>query len=168
MAMAAKNANDNTLTIIGNIITTDNSNFGFLNEGNANTTTTITGNISGAGQYGFQIYSDESATGTTTTVNGHLIGSGDQTHNIYLRTDSNTYTITGNLSQTNTSGVSARNLYLRGADSNVITITGDISNSTTGSNGQGLYFESSGNGGANTITVTGGYKYRETKSLLLW
>ena len=151
----ATNANDNTMTIIGNIITTNDSNFGFQNGGNANTTTTITGNISGAGQYGSQIYSVEYATDTTTTVNGHLIGSGDQTHNIYLRNDSNTYTITGNLSQTNTSGVSARNLYLRGVDSNVITITGDISNSTTGSNGQGLYFDSSGNGGGNTITVTG-------------
>ena len=151
----ATTGNDNKLTIIGNIITTNDSNYGFLNGGNANTTTTITGDISGAGQYGFQIYSDESATGTTTTVNGHLIGSGDQTHNIYLRTDSNTYTITGNLSQTNTSGVSARNLYLRGADSNVITITGDISNSTTGSDGEGIYLNDSGNGGANTITVTG-------------
>ena len=151
----ATNANDNTLTIIGNIITTNDNNIGFHNGGNANTTTTITGNISGAGQNGYQIYSDEYATGTTTTVNGHLIGSGNQTHNMYLRNDSNTYTITGNLSQTNTSGVSARNLYLRGADSNVITITGDISNSTTGSDGEGIYLNDSGNGGGNTITVTG-------------
>ena len=151
----AKSADDNTMTIIGNIITTDNSNFGFQNEGNAGTTTTITGNIRGAGQYGYQIYSNGDATGTTTTVNGHLNGSGDQSHNMRLATDDNTYTINGNLSQTNTSGISARNLYLRNLDSNVITITGDISNSTTGSDGQGIYLEQSGENGGNTITVTG-------------
>jgi hypothetical protein len=151
----AKSADDNTMTIIGNIITTDNSNFGFQNEGNAGTTTTITGNISGAGQYGYQIYSNGDATGTTTTVNGHLIGSGDATDNMRLSTDSNTYIITGNLSQTNTSGVSAQNLEAVNLDSNVITITGDISNSTTGSSGYGLYFHQSGENGGNTITVTG-------------
>ena len=152
----ARSADDNTMTIIGNIITTDNSNFGFDNQGNANTNTTITGNISGAGQYGYQIHSNESATDTTTTVNGNLIGSGDQSHNMRLQTDDNTYIINGNLSQTNTSGISAKNLYGIGLDSNVITITGDISNSTTGSSGQGIYLHNSGENGGNTITVTGG------------
>ena len=151
----AKSANDNTMTIIGDIITTNNGNFGFHNEGNANTATTITGNIRGSGQYGYQIYSNESATGTTTTVNGHLIGSGDASDNMRLGADGNTYIITGNLSQTNTSGVSAQNIEAMNLDSNVITITGDISNSTRGGEGYGIYLHQSGNGGANTITVTG-------------
>lgn len=151
----AKSANDNTMTIIGDITTTNNSNFGFQNEGNANTATTITGNIRGSGQYGYQIYSNGGATGTTTTVNGNLIGSGDASDNMRLSSDGNTYIINGNLSQTNTSGVSAQNVEAINLDSNVITITGDISNSTTGGQGWGILLQNSGENGGNTITVTG-------------
>ena len=152
---ALRSSDDNTMTIIGNITTTGDGAFGYELTGNSNTTTTITGNISGSGQNGYQIYSNEYATGTTTTVNGNLIGSGDGSDNMRLTDDGNTIIITGNLSQTNTSGVSAQNLEAINLDSNVITITGDISNSTTGSSGYGLYFHQSGENGGNTITVTG-------------
>ena len=74
---------------------------------------------------------------------------------MHIKDDGNTIIITGNLSQTNTSGVSAQNVEAINLDSNVLTITGDISNSTTGSSGYGLYFHQSGENGGNTITVTG-------------
>ena len=107
---ALRSSDDNTMTIIGNITTTGDGAFGYELTGNSNTTTTITGNISGSGQNGYQIYSSEYATGTTTTVNGNLIGSGDASDNMHIKDDGNTIIITGNLSQTNTSGVSAQNV----------------------------------------------------------
>ena len=88
-------------------------------------------------------------------MNGNLIGSGDASDNMRLSSDGNTYIINGNLSQTNTSGVSAQNVEAINLDSNVITITGDISNSTTGGQGWGILLQNSGENGGNTITVTG-------------
>ena len=83
----------------------------------------------------------------TTTLTGDISTTGDSAYGLYLdSSNSNTTTLTGDIS---TTGLCTRAV-LSSSDSNTTTLTGDIS--TTGDSAYGLYLYTSD---SNTTTLTG-------------
>ena len=139
-------ANSNTLNFIGNITSEglDARAFSFSN--NDGNTLTMTGNIitEGNGAEGIKLF--PGVTNANINMTGNITTTGVLAYGIYLDTsDSNTTTMTGNISTEDATGI-----ILRGSSANITNMIGSIS--TQGVNAHGISINTST---ANITTMTG-------------
>ena len=139
-------ANSNTLNFIGNITSEglDARAFSFSN--NDGNTLTMTGNIitEGNGAEGIKLF--PGVTNANINMTGNITTTGILAYGIYSDTsDSNTTTMTGNISTEDATGI-----ILRGSSANITNMIGSIS--TQGVNAHGISINTST---ANITTMTG-------------
>ncbi|MDB4097196.1 hypothetical protein N9542_04080, partial [Methylophilaceae bacterium] len=143
----------NNVTITGNV--TSNASTGprgsygtglYVN-GTSNTIV-LNGNMTMTGNGPGEAIELNTSNSNTITMTGNISTVGDTAHGIGLDTsDSNTLNITGDIT---TTGDGSRGIYSKDSDSNIYTVIGDIS--TTGDNARGIFIKTSD---SNTINMTG-------------
>lgn len=148
------NVDSNTLTIQGDIATTnDGGRVFYLGPNSNNNTMTVVGNISTTGEVAEAVYLRTDSNNNTINITGNITTTGVESRGIRLvsNSDNNTINLTGDIT---TTGSSAHGLHLVNSDSNTVNITGGIS--ATGSNAYAIYADSSADNNIINLTLNRG------------